>query len=695
MSSLVVRKPVCSAKSFDFERNSARQTAVELVYFKHAAEVWKVIRDHLQELKKDMDFQYSYERNLKMSSSFLIFVSNNEIELRPLLVPENLTKMGNIEQTIFMSATLPDEELLHKIFGIRTSKIILIDERQLTKEAFEEIKTLGKRLIFPLELSELKGREQNKEIVETLVGDHKKVLVLTNSKYDATSISNYLLSKQIRTITYSNPEDGQFFAKDVDTGVLICPNRYLGLDFPGGSCRIEVIVRLPAIWDTIDAFQLSVLNDTYYVEQRIANRLVQSLGRCNRLPADEALYFILDPRILSRIAGEEQYLRYFPQNLYSELLTGYTLSEGGDVTKAIEYGKTSFFGKKDPNYEKFLEETKSQWSPTVIDEFISKYDLEIEAWEKSLVGSYQLAGQLLDFVGEDYKKGGGKSERNLEILAAFSHYLSAMNYYLAFQKYGNSQDRKECLHELKESIAQGGNVSWFNNLRAIFNELVETETDKLPVDFTRTQVRQVKQEISQEINDFIVQFSSKDRNWKDSFNEMARLIEDGKHELMLGALQKFLQLLGFKTVKGNNSDNEPDLIAFSPPYDWKYILSIEVKTKEKAEVESKKSIAQTIADSGVLQRKHADYKVYAVLFTQKEEVDNHAIEVAKNKVRILNSSVFSLLVKKIYEKINEWESLSAKNRSAFIDSFISPYELNTLFEPKADPVVLANEIEKL
>jgi hypothetical protein len=419
------------------------------------------------------------------------------------------------------------------------------------------------------------------------------------------------------------------------------------------------------------------------------------LGRCNRLPADEALYYILDPRILSRIAGEEQYLRHFPQNLYAELLTGYTLSEGGDATKAIEYGKTSFFGKKDPNYEKFLEETKSQWSPTVIDEFISKYDLEIEAWEKSLVGSYELAGQLLDFIGEDYKKGCGESERNLEILAAFSHYLSAMNYHLAFQQYGNSQDKKECLNELRKSIVQGGNVSWFNNLRAIFNELVETETDKLPVDFTRTQVRQVKQEISQKINDFIVQFSSRDRNWKDSFNEMARLVDEGKHELMLGALQKFLELLGFKTVKGNNSDNEPDLIAFSPPYDWKYILSIEVKTKEKAEVESKKSIAQTIADSGVLQRKHEDYKVYAVLFTQKEEADTHAIEVAKNKVRILRSSVFSVLVKKTYEKINEWEGLSAKNRSAFIDSFISSYELRTVFEPKVDPTILENEIKDL
>lgn len=682
---------------FDFERNNAKQTAVELVYFTHSSEVWKIIREHLQELKKDLDFMYSYERNLNRSSSFLIFISNDEIELRPLLIPETLTKMSNVGQTIFMSATLPDEELLHKIFGIRTSKIVLMDENQLTKEAAEEIKTLGKRLIFPLDLAELSAGldAKYKEIVERLVKEHNKVLVLTNSNYEADSIGSYLVSKGIRTITYSNPEDGQFFARDVASGVLICPNRYLGLDFPGKSCQVEVIVRLPSIWDTVDAFHLSVLNDSYYVEQRIANRLIQSLGRCNRLPTDEAIYYILDSRILSRIAGEEQYLRHFPQNLYGELLTGYTLSEGGDATKAIEYGRTSFFGKKDSNYEKFLEDTKSQWSPTAIDEFISKYDLEIEAWEKSLVSSYELAGQLFDFIGEDYKKSCGDSQRNLEILAAFSYYLSAMNYYFASQSYGTPQDKKECLNELKKSIEQGGNTSWFNNLRAIFNELVETETDKLPVDFVRTEVRQVKQEISQVIDDFIVQFSSKNRNWKDSYNEMARLIEEGNHEAMVGALQKFFELLGFKAVKGNNSINEPDLMAFSPAYDWKYILSIEVKTKEKAEIESKKSVAQTVADSGVVESRYKDYKVYAVLVTQKEEVDTNAVEVAQRKVSILRTSTCSILVKKIYEKMNEWEGLSTKNKSSFIDSFISPYEMKNVFEPKTDPIIQKEQLKNL
>lgn len=239
--------------------------------------------------------------------------------------------------------------MLHKIFGIRTSRIFMIDEKGISKEAFEEIETLGKRIIFPLDLTDLRLRvgPKCKEIIDTLINSHKKVLILTNSRFEATSIQKFLISRGIRTLLYSNPDDGRFFAKEIESGALICANRYLGLDFPEKTCQIEVIVRLPSIWDTVDAFESSVLNNSYYVEQRVANRLIQSLGRCNRLITDQAAYYILDSKIIPRLTGEGQYLRYFPRNLYAELMVGYLLSEGGDVAKAIDYGQKGFFGVED------------------------------------------------------------------------------------------------------------------------------------------------------------------------------------------------------------------------------------------------------------------------------------------------------------------------------------------------------------
>jgi hypothetical protein len=525
----------------DFEKGEARQTAIELVYFIHSEDVLEVIRDNLSELKKDKTFMFSYERNLKQFPSFLVFISNYEVELRPLLIPEVSLKMGNVSQIILMSATLPDEELLHKIFGIGKTTIRLIDEKCISKDAFKEIETLGKRIIFPLDLTDLTIRvdDERKKIIKTLYDNHKKVLVLTNSKYQSESIQKFLQSKGIKTILYENPDDGLFFAHNINDGVLICPNRYLGLDFPDKTCQIEVIVQLPSIWDSVDAFQMTVLDNTYYVEQRIAHRLIQSFGRCNRLTTDEAAYYILDSRILSRIVGEEQYIRYFPPNVYAELMSGYILSEAGNVDKAVAYGNNSFFGVDDKEREEYVKEAIEDWTPSSQEEFTSKYDLEIEAWEKSLVGSYESAGQLFEFIGNHYQENIGSSKRNLASLSAFSYYLSAMNYYNAFKHYKNPDDKKLCLGCLKKAIEVGDTNSWFNNLRAIFNQLTEEDSEKLPIEFTRIEVRKVKQELSHEISSFIDYYSSKNRNWKQTYQELMRIINEESHDSVIDALKNF------------------------------------------------------------------------------------------------------------------------------------------------------------
>ena len=137
------------------------------------------------------------------------------------------------------------------------------------------------------------------------------------------------------------------------------------------------------------------------------------------------------------------------------------------------------------------------------------------------------------------------------------------------------------------------------------------------------------------------------------------------------------------------------MIVTSPAFDWKYVLSIEVKTKEKGEEEAKKSVSQTLADSGVLERRFKGYEVFPVLITQKERFDGKAIEVAKNKVTLLKTSVFSKLLEKTLENISQWEGLSNKNRSSFLDNFISPFELKEVFKPKADPIAKKGSLEKL
>jgi hypothetical protein len=681
----------------EFAQGTANQSKVELVYFTDVPRVLGILQGRINELRKDQDFNFSYERNKSMLLSFLMFVTNDELELRPLLAPEELLKMGKIQQIIFMSATLPDEELLHKVFGIGKSQIHMVDEQSISASAFEEVETLGKRLIFPLDQTDLGVKISQKclDIILNLAKKHQKLVVLANSYYDTDAINKFLTYNQISVLICRNPGDSEAFAREMKTGVLLCANRYLGLDFPGDTCKVEVVVRLPAIWDSVDAFQLTVLNNSFYAEQRIGSRLTQSFGRCNRLATDEALYFILDSRILARFTGNEEYLRYLPRNMYAELMTGYYLSQGGNIDVALEYAANSFFERDDASYRKFLTDEKVSWTPKQTKVFVSKYDMEIEAWQKALVGSYGNAGQLFDFVADNCEKNADAfPEQNLGMISAFDYYLSSMCYYNAYTCYKNSNDKKLCLAALKKAIEKGGSSSWFNHLRAVYNSLTDTETEKLSFDSLRIEIRQTKEGITERYDDFINSNSSKKKNWKDIFNQMIHDVCHGSHGQMLAALRQYFDLLGFETELGDNSKGEPDIIASIPSASWKYVLAIEAKTKEKGEEEKVGSVTQVMGDAGVVERK-TDSKVLPVLVTQKEILSPKAVEVAKQKVRILSAPVLAVIMDQTLKSIEAWSDLTASGKPQFVDSILSHYEIKRLFMPSDSAVVTPEDVKHM
>jgi hypothetical protein len=570
----------------------------------------------------------------------------------------------------------------------------MIDEDALSNAAYDEIATMGKRLIFPLYGAELE-QGAGKEIIWSLATSHSKLLVLANSNYEAQIVQKYLSAKATPTLIYRTSDDGYHFAYNMKSGVLICANRYFGLDFPGDTCKVAVIVKLPAIWDTVDAFQFTVLNNSLYMEQRIGYRLTQSLGRCNRLVTDEALYYVFDSRILSRLTGVEQYLRYLPRNMYAELVTGYYLSEGGLFDPAIEYGKKSFFGKKDDKYEEYLDEEIKNWSLQRAKTIVSKYDLEIEAWKNSLVSGYGAAAQLFDFIGDYCRDNMRDTTQNFASLAAFNYYLSAMNYNNAHAQYGDILDKKRCLDELKKAIETGGNSSWFNRLRAIFNNLVEDETQKLPLDLVRLDSRRIKEQIVLEYDDFINRNTSKNRNWKDSYDQNTKYITQGTHGQMLMGLQQIFQLMGYRVRRGDNAKGEPDLIIRSPSFVQKHQLSIEAKTREKSEVILAEDVRETQGDASVIARQVGDYQTYPMLITQKEEIVPKAIEIAKKEVRIFTTPVVSLLIGEIRKRIESWEKLSTSEKRTFVDKVISPYEFEELSKQSEQPFVQSDELKKV
>jgi len=251
------------------------------------------------------------------------------------------------------------------------------------------------------------------------------------------------------------------------------------------------------------------------------------------------------------------------------------------------------------------------------------------------------------------------------------------------------------MDELKKAIEIGGNRSWFNRLRAVFNGLAGENEEKLPVDFVRLDSRRMKEQIVLEYDNFLNRNTSKNRNWKDVFDKNTKLIVQGTHGEMLVGLEQVFQLIGYKVARGDNQKGEPDLIVRSPSLVDKYQISIEAKTREKGKEIVSADVTETMGDASVISKRLLDNNTYAVLITQKEEVVMKALEIAKKELRILRTSAFQLLIDEIKRRIENWERLSSPERIAFVDSVISPYELENIVKPSDDPLVSPEEIKKI
>jgi hypothetical protein len=309
----------------DFQRSTSDPRTVELVLFPHQKDIFDIIDNYRNELneEKGKRFYYPYRRNKDNLNSSLIFISQYDIEIRPFIIPEEKTPLKNIPQVFFMSATLPKIDLLHKIFGIDEAEINMLDESKLNKETYESIKTMGSRLIFPLsqEYAYKSISVEGLNGIKELYNIHNKILIMVNSNEESRQIINFLTRENIPYILYKSADDGFTFGYETTHGCLICVNRFLGLDFPGDTCKVGVIAKLPLIWDSMDRFQISILNNDDYKEERLGNRLVQALGRLNRLETDESIYYILDSAILNKIINPI-YHEYYPVNIFSEIMAG-------------------------------------------------------------------------------------------------------------------------------------------------------------------------------------------------------------------------------------------------------------------------------------------------------------------------------------------------------------------------------------
>jgi hypothetical protein len=443
--------------------------AVEVLSFKHYLdlldEIIGAIESHIDD---DSSLSYDLRYNRDRLTKYVMLVSRDEIVLRPFIVPGGgHQRIEPIPQIVFMSATLGTEEMVHRTLGHYES-ISVVTEADLESEI-----RMGTHMVVPLTDTDTSNIASAKtmDTIATIISAFRKALVLCTSHKEAEDIQEYLENDGWSVEYYVGEKSSEKF-KSMTEGVLIVPGRFIGMDFPDDTCRVEILVKIPYVLNPVDAFTKNVLEDRSTIFRKVSQRLVQAFGRCNRNPEDYAVYLVLDTR-LGREVNSQKLFPNFPLYMRIETEAGYISTEFGKTEKAIDLAK-KFLRRERSKFDEEIEEGQSayQMVDTVPHPSSDYYLNEIKAWhELVLKDNFEGAADLFSVAGDKLLT--GEHDDSSPIKAAWMYYLAGMCRYLAYSLYGDVSSRTHVVQLLAKSRDKGG-TTWFRRLSRTINEIEGT-----------------------------------------------------------------------------------------------------------------------------------------------------------------------------------------------------------------------------
>jgi hypothetical protein len=269
---------------------------------------------------QDSDLKFPWSRIRNNLKSCNLYVGTHEIMIRPWLAPTDThAPFANAKQRLYMSATPGDSGELERIFARPKLKLV-------PPPAGWDRQGVGRRFfLFP---------------VRSLIDDDVKALELTLINQAGRAL--IMVPDGRREEAYEkNIKDhlkhSIFHAKDIEASksgfisspdaVAIVANRYDGIDFPGDSCRLEIIDGVPRASNLQEQFLITKMGATVMLNERIMTRLSQAFGRCTRSATDYAAVFITGDQLGSILARQDNLALLHPE-IQAELKFGWSQSEG-------------------------------------------------------------------------------------------------------------------------------------------------------------------------------------------------------------------------------------------------------------------------------------------------------------------------------------------------------------------------------
>jgi hypothetical protein len=245
-------------------------------------------------------------------------ISGAGIEIAPEILPTNHVKsFSQANHRLFMSATLADDSLLTREFGVSreaaSSPILPPSDRGL-----------GERMILaPSLVNPDLDREYCINLCAELAKLHN-VVVLTSSKELAADWVNfgarYFVGETFSegVMQLRNPSSGLKFA--------VFAQRYDGVDLPDDACRVLVIDGIPYGSSLIDKQDHQMVLSPGGVRNRTIFRIEQGMGRPVRSHADYAVVLLVGQDLTSYV-GRNDVLKAMTMDTRNQLELSIQLAE--------------------------------------------------------------------------------------------------------------------------------------------------------------------------------------------------------------------------------------------------------------------------------------------------------------------------------------------------------------------------------
>jgi hypothetical protein len=275
------------------------------------------------------DAMYRFRMLRESLSSCLFYVSRREFYIRPMIPPtfEHEPFTGPV-QRLYLSATLGDAGELERAFGRTDIKRVPVPT------AWDRTGSGRRFFVFPELAAPSTQAPVDDEAKEApgagLVGDlldlAKKRLVMTPDDDSATKIANLLGVPASERFTAKDADKGIQLFIDADTGTLLAPNRYDGMDLAADACRMMLMSGLPTASHLQDRFLETKLRASDVLHERIRTRVLQGAGRCTRGPKDWAVVVVAGEDIL-RFLSRAEVRKSLPVELQAEITFGLEQSQ--------------------------------------------------------------------------------------------------------------------------------------------------------------------------------------------------------------------------------------------------------------------------------------------------------------------------------------------------------------------------------